>query len=336
MRYFVPESKLYELKFPVDYKLKETAKGRYGFTTDDAIGSYFISVVDRDGRAQELYDKMKANPRVKTYNIGGKTVSKIEIQPTHSLGTVSWHFMLGDHPFLVTYTYDTIYKETTAYNDDIDSIKSIIESMELIPPGDRDQRYAWYRLGSFLKGVGASDELLARATVNGSFIECVVLLANQIDSLLRMGIILKKQINNNNRDIDIRYLYQGENDKVITERTIYREANEIGVIDDEFHDDLEDLYDERNKVIHRYIISDITTKKVLGIAYEYSQLASIAYDIVYDLEREQAKNGLGMTIDKIPIDADKMISRGKIYETAISEKHDGIDFENPLSFADLL
>jgi len=154
------------------------------------------------------------------------------------------------------------------------------------------------KLNDFSKSLAASNELLNNAIKNGSFIEWICLESNQIDALLRMGLIYRNQLDNNMSDIDLKYLYQGENDKTISEKQIYGLAKEKGVIDEPTRSGLYLLYEERNKVIHRYIISEITTKRLLEIALEYTDFKEKIKKIIEELEKEQIEKGVGMTIQR--------------------------------------
>lgn len=57
------------------------------------------------------------------------------------------------------------------------------------------------KLEIFLKGFAGSASLLKKAMDSGSFIECVCILSNQIDALLRIGIILDTQLKEDNKNI---------------------------------------------------------------------------------------------------------------------------------------
>jgi uncharacterized protein YutE (UPF0331/DUF86 family) len=149
---------------------------------------------------------------------------------------------------------------------------------------------------NFMTGFTAAVELDKRAAKEGCFVECVVLSAAVIDGTLRMGLILKHQLETNSKDLIDELLYQEEDGKGISEREIYRRALAKNIITQETHDSLSALYARRNRVIHRYIISMITTKDVLDIACEYDSLKHEVSDYVAELEKEQIRLGIGMTV----------------------------------------
>ena len=147
-----------------------------------------------------------------------------------------------------------------------------------------------------MTGFTAAVELDKRAAKEGCFVECVVLSAAVIDGTLRMGLILKHQLETNSKYLIDELLYQEEDGKGISEREIYRRALAKNIITQETHDSLSALYVRRNRVIHRYIISMITTKDVLDIACEYDSLKHEVSDYVAELEKEQIRLGIGMTV----------------------------------------
>ncbi len=140
----------------------------------------------------------------------------------------------------------------------------------------------------------ASFDLWQKALENDSFIELVVITSNQIDAFLRLSIILHKQLEEETDDIEIEYLFQSDEEKGFMERKIYSDAHKLGIIDDELKDALNDLYNNRNRVIHRYIISYIKTKAIYKIAYDYSVIAEKVRLILKSYEEKQYGKGFGI------------------------------------------
>jgi hypothetical protein len=116
------------------------------------------------------------------------------------------------------------------------------------------------RLKDFMSGFAAASELLHRAFSNGFLVEAVVLGAAVIDGSLRIGLILQHQIETKSEEVLEDLLYQGADDRGFPERQVYRRARETGFIDDGLYRELHDLYDQRNRVVHRYIISEFPTR----------------------------------------------------------------------------
>lgn len=146
-----------------------------------------------------------------------------------------------------------------------------------------------------MDGFVAATQLLQRAGEKGFFIEYTCLSASIIDGLLRIGLILKHQLETKTDEIDESLLYQTDEDKIIPERKIYQIALEKTIISQKLFDKLEELYKKRNRVIHRYIISDISTKEVLNIGIKYEETISLVSGAVKKLEEEQIETSIGMT-----------------------------------------
>lgn len=149
---------------------------------------------------------------------------------------------------------------------------------------------------NFMKGFSAARLLLNRAADNGYFIEYVCLATSFVDGLLRTALILQHQLETKTSDILDDLLYQADEDKIIFEREIYSRVLQAGIITQSLFEELEFLYNERNKVVHRYIISEITTEQVLHIALRYDKLIPEVADSVRKLEDEQIRTGIGMTV----------------------------------------
>jgi hypothetical protein len=163
-------------------------------------------------------------------------------------------------------------------------------------------------------GFTAAAELHTRAGKAGAFVESVCLGASVVDALLRVGLVLKHQLVTRSSEIPVELILQEKSDNPISEREIYRRARAAGLIDQELFDRLGNLYDDRNRVVHRYVISGITTAEVLDIGIAYEAAIGKVAPIVTALEQEQIASGVGMT--KIGPDCDR-----EFLEEFASEKH---------------
>jgi hypothetical protein len=148
----------------------------------------------------------------------------------------------------------------------------------------------------FLAGMAAAMELYKRASENGSFVESVCLGASIVDAMLRVGLVLQKQIDERTKDIPLELVFQGPEDKPISEREIYRRALAASVIDESTFAQLQALYDERNRVIHRYIITRITTSEVVEIAIRYQDMIEALNKRLWEIEERQIRENVGMTV----------------------------------------
>ena len=151
------------------------------------------------------------------------------------------------------------------------------------------------KLSNFMNGFTAAVQLSQRAGENGFFIEYTCLVASIIDGFLRIGLILNYQLENKTADVLDYLLYQSDEDKIISERQVYKMALDKSIISPVLFSQLENLYKQRNRVIHRYIVSDISTREVLDIGLQYEQIKYAVSDAVRGLENKQLETGVGMT-----------------------------------------
>ena len=174
------------------------------------------------------------------------------------------------------------------------------------------------KLVRFMNAFAAASQLLARAGQSGFFVEYVCLATSVVDATLRMGLILRHQIETKSNDIPDEYLLQSEEAKIISERQVYRDALEQRVIDEPLFERLEELYKKRNRVIHRYIISDISTNHVLEIGIEYERVIPEVTKHVEKIESEQIQLGVGMTVAMPAVGKEEM---QELLDEMSSKKH---------------
>jgi len=151
-------------------------------------------------------------------------------------------------------------------------------------------------LKAFMEGFAGAASLLTRAAQRGFFIEYVCLAAAVVDGTLRIGLVLEHQLRTRSIEVPPALLYQGDDARTTSERSIYRMALQREVIEQNLFDELQALYDRRNRVIHRYIISDMTTVRVTEIAKAYGEIIPKVSRAVWVLEDRQIREGVGMTI----------------------------------------
>lgn len=196
------------------------------------------------------------------------------------------------------------YTHTNSVDHDLDNrsiedkekiILECIRSFRLIDDDERNSKLKTYRFDMFLQGVGASVMLSNKAVQNKAFIEGTCLFASQIDALLRIGVVLKNQIVNENSEIELEWIYQGLADKKKSEKDVYMKAKDLGIIEVDLFDELYFLYDDRNRVIHRFIISEITYAEVEEISYKYYKIREKINSLIYDIEAEQIHLNVGIT-----------------------------------------
>jgi len=174
---------------------------------------------------------------------------------------------------------------------------------------------------NFVKGLLAAKQLLIRAQKNGCFIESVCLSASIIDASLRIGIILKHQLNTKSDHLLNELLLQSDDDNITSEREIYNRSLRENIITKSTFSKLELLYKERNKVIHRYIISKITTEQVLSITIDYELIIHEIREALGLLEKQQIKEKIGMTIHSHSLSKSDLNKHSQSIIKMINEKH---------------
>ena len=189
----------------------------------------------------------------------------------------------------------------------VENIKKQIEKVEIslstlmcLSVDRREYAVNYDRFEKFHVSLAASFDLKNKAIKNRSFIELIIIIANQIDAYLRLCIVHKFQIIENTTLFKLEYLYQSENDRPLMEKKIYDKAKEMNILSEEKHSDLYKLYDLRNKVVHRYIITDIKTIELRKISDEYQSLCEDIRLILADIETEQFEKKIGYHGTKDP------------------------------------
>jgi len=205
-----------------------------------------------------------------------------------------WLCIVEDHFILAKYIYDSNPKDLEIINKELKKAKTSLSTVEFLSSEKRVEAFNLNKCKEFLAAIAASFDLKNNAFKNNAFIELIILTANQIDAYLRFSLMMKKQIDNKINDIDITLIYQGDKDAVISEREIYNKAKENNVISEELFNKLQGLYNKRNKIVHRYIISDIKTKDLIDIAYSYEVICNEVQLKLKEIEDFQMENKIGV------------------------------------------
>jgi hypothetical protein len=152
------------------------------------------------------------------------------------------------------------------------------------------------QLARFMQGMAAATFLLDTAIEKRSALECIVLLSNLIDGALRVGLILRRQLDNATNEIDVTLLAQTDGDRAMSERSIYKACLEGRLIDASLFEALTQAYDKRNKCIHRYLLSEIDYDYATSLVFELDSLLRRIRGVIWLLEDEQIQRGVGMTV----------------------------------------
>ena len=158
-------------------------------------------------------------------------------------------------------------------------------------------RSKFYLISNYFSGVGAAHNMLADAIEQKrSFIEQVCLSATLIDGLLRLSLVMKQQLDTNKAILDRSLLYQGKRKKAksIHERKVYERASTEKIITKAICKELNFLFDQRNIIAHRYLVSDIKTKDVIKVAKRYIKMYGIIMERHRVVHNKLVSKNIGM------------------------------------------
>lgn len=221
---------------------------------------------------------------------------------------------------LLSLSYDPTTKpEILAEN--IEKAKNSVNSLVIFDAITRDVILPRIKWDKFMLAYGATVDLVNRAYKSGSSFELVILSANQIDALLRQSIILTTQLKERSNVIDVSLIHQGEKDKPIFEKEVYKKALNSNIISQELFDELFRLYNIRNKAVHRYIISDIKTNDIIELAYSYIKARRKVGETLMNLEKEQFDKQIGIHKGNRPPNAEFSDEDLERFISNIKDKH---------------
>ncbi|MFI7430682.1 hypothetical protein ACIBPB_27170 [Micromonospora sp. NPDC049836] len=150
-------------------------------------------------------------------------------------------------------------------------------------------------MGNFVYSFATARLLLKRAHDNGFLIEGMVLYVSLIDGLLRLAIILDKQLAGDPVTVN-EYMQQVPGGAKISERAIYEEARRRGIIDEALRAEVVDLYEHRNAIVHRFFLTELQYADLEPHLIRYEQVYDHCSAIVANLEDRQVREGKGMTV----------------------------------------
>jgi hypothetical protein len=151
------------------------------------------------------------------------------------------------------------------------------------------------KLNNFVHAFGAARMLIQKANVEGALLEGLALYAALTDGFLRIGLVLKRQIVKNTSEVDDLLIWQEKGGQYYTERQIQRMAHAEGIITQEILDELSALYDRRNDAIHKFFLTGLQYVDLPPFLERYEIMYKALNRIVYDLEAEQIREGVGMS-----------------------------------------
>ena len=202
--------------------------------------------------------------------------------------------MYGDQALIGKFIYDKGLENDPRVIEQLSLVNNALQSIIIVPIQDRTLASSLEKYDRFIGSLGAANDLLCSAIDSGSFFEIIAISASVIDAYLRLGLVIKKQIENSTNDIELKYLYQADNEKGLLESHIYQHAINANIIDQSLHSELKELYQLRNRVIHRYVISNIKTMDLAMISGRYIEVTEKIRLILRELENQQAKEKFGL------------------------------------------
>ncbi len=299
MKFFTEPDGLFIIKIPIDWQYKNVAVGykeKSPFSFElyrGKVGAFQISCYPAKGKP--------TNPNVKLQTPDTRNLEFTEFRMDDKEFNVHiWGASVGDYMFLAKYIYDAAKADHPKIKKELAKAIEALSYLELIGEDKRELAVEFDKYDKFMASLTASFDLKMKALESKSLVELMIIAANQIDAYLRMAIVLTKQLEDKTERINIKLLFQGETDSPVMERKIYQQAKDRFIIDQPTYDSLELLYKERNKVVHRYIITDFKTRDLYKIVYDYEVAAETVRLALKTVEDKQFKEGIGIYGTKDP------------------------------------
>ena len=205
-----------------------------------------------------------------------------------------WYAQVDDQLCMAKYIYSAIERKKSKTKKQLKKAIKVLESLRVISKPERIYAFNLNKYDNFLGSLMASYDLRENAFNTNSYVELIIIVSNQIDAFLRLSIVLNEQLKSKSNEIDLKYLFQADDERGIIERKIYKKAFEENIIDSDLNDKLNVLYNDRNRVIHRYIISHIKTREIVKIAYEYMMICEDVRLVCKEYEEKQFGKGFGI------------------------------------------
>lgn len=320
MKYFKEPKGKFVIKIPIEWQYKNLAAGYdekppFSFELyDNSIGCFQISCYSDSDKP--------LNKSIKPQDYNTDNLAYIEKRMDGDGFNIHlWYAIVEDHMFMIKYIYDTNKANSKEIISELEKAKIALKTLQLLSPERRILAYQIDKFEKFNASLAASFDLKNKALECQSFVEFVIIIANQIDAYLRISIVLKNQLQSKNDELDIKYLFQDEEDKPIMEKAIYNKAKELKIIDEKLYQKLYSLYGERNKLVHRYIISDFKTRYISNLAYQYEILCEDIRLILKDIEDTQFNLKIGIYGTSESLDEKLSKDDIRFYHSQVNDKH---------------
>lgn len=292
MKYFTHPEGIFEIKIPLDWHYKNEIvgyenKSPFSFELfQNTQGCFQISCYHKSEK--------EINPNLPKGLFNNDKLEFIKNElPDDEFKILLWATVVEDYFFMAKYVCQPTKRNVNIIKKQIQKVEDSLSTLICLSLDRREFAINYDRFEKFNAALGASFDLKNKAIKNRSFIELVIILANQIDAYLRLCIVHKLQIIENSKLFKLDYLYQAETDRPIMEKKIYDKAKEMNILSEEQRIKLYKLYNLRNKVVHRYIITDIKTMELKEICYDYEFICEDIRLILANIETEQFEKKVG-------------------------------------------
>lgn len=294
MKHWTEPNGIFLIQIPIDWQYLNPAfewtkeESPYGFQPyEDGVGYFQIGCYPLEQLAPDL---AKAHPN----GVPKLAWNKKTIDDDTAFRGYIYYGALADQALVAKYYYHSCFEKDSRIIQEQAISEQAMNSIVIVPIHDRKLASDLDKYDRFAGSLAASYDLLYDAIESKSYIQIIALAANQIDAFLRLSIVLAIQLKALTNEIEIKYLYQGEDDRGIMERKIFDDSLKYGVIDQRVHKELGFLYEFRNRVIHRYIISDLKTRDLINIVERYLELSEEVRLILKGYEDNQQMGEFGI------------------------------------------
>ncbi|MDI9312624.1 MAG: hypothetical protein QM535_20610 [Limnohabitans sp.] len=292
MKYFTHPEGIFEIKIPLDWHYKNEVAGyenKSPFSFElfqNTQGCFQISCYHKSEK--------EINPNLPKGLFNNDKLEFIRTElPDDEFKILLWATVVEDYFFMAKYVCQPTKRNLNIVKKQIEKVETSLSTLTCLSLNRREFAINYDRFEKFNASLAASFDLKNKAIKNNSLIELIIILANHIDAYLRLCIVHKLQIIESTTLFKLDYLYQAETDRPIMEKKIYDKAKEMHILSEVQYTQLYKLYDLRNKVVHRYIITDIKTMELENICFNYEIICEEIRLILESIEKEQFEKKVG-------------------------------------------
>jgi uncharacterized protein YutE (UPF0331/DUF86 family) len=328
MKYFTHPDGIFEIKIPLDWHYKNEVAGyenKSPFSFElfkNSQGCFQISCYHQTEK--------QINPNLPTNEFNVNKLKFIQTElPDSEYKILLWGTVVEDYTFMAKFVCQPTNRNANIIKKQIKKVEESLSTLMCLSIERREFAVNYDRFEKFNASLAASFDLKNKAIKNRSYIELIIIIANQIDAYLRLCIVHKFQIIEETSLFKLEFLYQSENDRPIMEKKIYDKAKDMGILSEEQHLQLYQLYDLRNKVVHRYIITDIKTMELSRICFDYELICEEIRLILVSIENEQFEKNIGYHGTGDP-QRERDLNHVKELFSMVNDKHFSKEFHRKL------